>query len=188
MSSYLICLMCYKFYCISFTCTNILVSVFSSQIESLWMYTFSHMFLYHPPKSLQIQDIQITPYSALYLTHSLSPLMLCQPKGGDGMRFVGEKRAIRIFFLTVFLLSHCISYIDASCLESSFCYVAQIYSSITTGFNYTICLLYAFNHSNGKSLSLWLVFLCLIIPCCCCFFLWNSNRSLYIVPSINAFF
>lgn len=104
------------------------------------------------------------------------------------MRFVGEKRAIRIFFLTVFLLSHCISYIDASCLESSFCYVAQIYSSITTGFNYTICLLYAFNHSNGKSLSLWLVFLCLIIPCCCCFFLWNSNRSLYIVPSINAFF
>lgn len=137
MSPYLICLMCYKFYYISFTCTNILVSVFSSQIESLWTisYTFFHMFLYQPPKSLQIQDIQIIPSSTLYLTHSLPLLMLCQPKGGNGMRFVGEKREQSgYFFPTVFLLSRCISYIDASFLERSFCYAAQIYSSITTGF------------------------------------------------------
>lgn len=80
------------------------------------------------------------------------------------MRFVGEKRAVKIFFPIVFLLSHYISYIDVPSLKSASAMWPEFIVPLLLVANYFICLLHAFNHSNDKSLSLRLVFLYLIIP------------------------
>lgn len=53
--------------------------------------------------------------------------------------------------------------LDAPSLAMSFNYVAQIYSSVLSGLQYIICLPCYFNHSDGNSFALQLVFLYLII-------------------------
>lgn len=62
----------------------------------------------------------------------------------------------------IFQLHSCLTIsiyiLDAPSLAMSFNYVAQIYSSVLSGLQYIICLPCYFNHSDGNSFPLQLVF------------------------------